>query len=254
MDDLQVRQVNGFNYIEKGQGEVLVLLHGLFGALSNWEHVLLYFSSRYRVIIPLIPIYEIPLKEANMDGLVTFIKQFIIWMKLDKFTLIGNSLGGHIGLIYTLENPIHVSRLVLTASSGLYENSMGGSFIKRSNYDYIAERVRYTFYDPGIVTKEYIDDVFNSVQDRDKAIRLTAVAKSAQRDNLASRLPDIQVKTLLIWGLNDTITPPLVAHEFSTLLPNSCLRFIDKCCHAPMMEHPAKFNYLLNQFLVSTAY
>ncbi|OJW68902.1 MAG: alpha/beta hydrolase [Candidatus Amoebophilus sp. 36-38] len=250
--NLTVRQQGGFNYIEEGQGEILVLLHGLFGALSNWEHVVRHFSSRYRVIIPLIPIYEVPLKQANVAGLVEFIKEFIQYKALDRYTLVGNSLGGHIALIYTLENPNQISRLVLTASSGLYENAMGGSFIKRSNYDYIAERVRYTFYDPAVATKEYIDEVFDVVQDRDKAIRIAAIAKSAQRQNLADRLPEIEVSTLLIWGLNDTITPPLVAHEFNSLMPNSCLRFIDKCCHAPMMEHPAKFNDLLDEFLIAT--
>lgn len=250
--NLTIRRENGFNYIEQGRGEILLLLHGLFGALSNWEHVVSYFSSRYRVIIPLIPIYEMPLKKSNMDGLVEFITGFIQTKSLDTFTLVGNSLGGHIGLIYTLENPAKVSRLVLTGSSGLYEDSMGGSFIKRSNYDYIAERVRYTFYDPEVVTKEYIDEVFNLVQERDKVIRILSIAKSAQRQNLADRLPEIQAKTLLIWGLNDTITPPAVAHEFNALLPHSYLRFIDKCCHAPMMEHPSKFNELLNEFLIAT--
>jgi pimeloyl-ACP methyl ester carboxylesterase len=250
--DLTVRKENGFSYIEEGQGETLLLLHGLFGALSNWGHVVACFSKKYKVIIPLIPIYEMPIKKANMDGLVEFIYSFIQVKNLEKFTLIGNSLGGHIALIYTLENPSKVSRLVLTGSSGLYENTMGGSFIRRGNYDYIAERVRYTFYLPQIVTKEYIDEVFDLVQNSNRVLRIVAIAKSAQRHNLADRLPEININTLLIWGLNDTITPPLVAHEFNTLLPNSTLKFIDKCCHVPMMEHPDKFNQLLDQFLVAT--
>ncbi|MHB9147183.1 MAG: alpha/beta fold hydrolase [Candidatus Amoebophilus sp.] len=251
--DLTVRKENDFSYIEEGEGEILLLLHGLFGALSNWEHVVACFSKNYKVIIPLIPIYEMPIRKANMDGLVEFIDAFIQTKKLEKFTLVGNSLGGHIALIYTLKNPAKVSRLILTGSSGLYENTMGGSFIKRTNYDYIAERVRYTFYDPEVVTKEYIDEVFNLLQDSNRVLRIVAIAKSAQRHNLADKLPEININTLLIWGLNDTITPPLVAHEFNTLIPNSCLRFIDKCCHAPMMEHPDKFNQLLDQFLVATS-
>jgi len=251
--DLTVRKENDFSYIEEGEGEILLLLHGLFGALSNWGHVVACFSKNYKVIIPLIPIYEMPIRKANMDGLVEFIHAFIQTKKLEKFTLVGNSLGGHIALIYTLENPAKVSRLILTGSSGLYENTMGGSFIKRTNYDYIAERVRYTFYDAEVVTKEYIDEVFNLLQDSSRVLRIVAIAKSAQRHNLADRLPEININTLLIWGLNDTITPPLVAHEFNTLISNSCLRFIDKCCHAPMMEHPDKFNQLLDQFLVATS-
>lgn len=247
--NLQIRQTDDFRYIEEGQGQVLLLLHGLFGALSNWEHVVARFATHFRVIIPLIPIYEMPIRKSNLEGLVEFTQHFIACKKLERFTLIGNSLGGHIALIYTLQNPAQVDKLVLTGSSGLYENTMGGSFIKRSNYDYIAERVRYTFYDPAVVNKEYIDEVFDLVQDSQKVLRIVAIAKSAQRHNLADQLPHIHAKTLLIWGLNDTITPPLVAHEFNTLLPHSHLRFIDQCCHAPMMEQPDRFNDLLEEFL-----
>ena len=138
---------------------------------------------------------------------------------------------------------------MLTGSSGLFENTMGGSFPRRSNYAYVAERVGYTFYNPTTVSKEYIEEVFSVTSSMEKAIRVIAIAKSAQRNNLAHELPHLQTNTLLIWGLNDTITPPLVAHEFHALLPNSQLRFIDKCCHAPMMEHPQKFNKLLAAFL-----
>jgi pimeloyl-ACP methyl ester carboxylesterase len=246
---ITIRQKENFQYIEEGQGELLLLLHGLFGALSNWQSVLDHFASRYRVIIPLLPIYSLPLKQSNLEGLLASLEAFIACKKLEKFTLIGNSLGGHIALMYTLSYPAQVSRLVLTASSGLYENNMGGSFIKRNNYPYIAERVRYTFYNPEVVSQAYIDEVFNLVQDNQKVIRIVAIAKSAQRQNLAHRLAGITAPTLLIWGLNDTITPPLVAHEFNSLIPNSQLRFIDQCCHAPMMEHPQYFNELLGDFL-----
>ncbi len=244
-----IKQEQEFQYIEAGKGEILLLLHGLFGALSNWEHVLNQFSTRYRVIIPMLPIYEIDFKQANLQGLSQFLETFVQHKKLDTFNIIGNSLGGHLALLYTLAHPDKVKRLVLTASSGLYENAMGGSFIRRGNYEYIAERVAYTFYDPTIISKAYIDEVFQVTNDLTKALRIASIAKSAQRDNLAHQLSDIQTPTLLIWGLNDTITPPLVAHEFHSLLPNSRLGFIDKCCHAPMMEHPEQFNQILAQFL-----
>jgi pimeloyl-ACP methyl ester carboxylesterase len=248
-----IKEEKEFQYIEEGSGEVLVLLHGLFGALSNWEHVLAQFSKQYRVVIPILPIYEMPIKEANLEGLLKFVTAFIQVKKLTKFTLIGNSLGGHVALMYTLQNAAQVKRLVLTGSSGLFENTMGGSFPKRSNYAYIAERVAYTFFDPQTVSKAYIDEVFSVTTHNAKAIRVLSIAKSAQRNNLAKELPNIQATTLLIWGLNDTITPPLVSHEFNALIPHSRLRFIDKCCHAPMMEHPQKFNHILDQFLRDTA-
>jgi pimeloyl-ACP methyl ester carboxylesterase len=248
-----VKEAKGFKYIEEGHGPVLLLLHGLFGALSNWEHVLAQFSQRYRVIIPMLPIYEMPVKQANLAGLLAFITDFVQSNELERFTLIGNSLGGHLALMYTLQHPDQVQKLVLTGSSGLFENTLGGSFPKRGNYEYIADRVAYTFFDPKTVTKAYIDEVFSVINDVSKAIRVISIAKSAQRNNMAHELPHIQAATLLVWGLNDTITPPLVAHEFDALLPHATLRFIDKCCHAPMMEHPKRFNTLLSKFLQSTS-
>lgn len=244
-----IREEQGFKYIEEGQGEVLLLLHGLFGALSNWEHVLTCFSLRYRVIIPMLPIYELPVKQSHLEGLLSFTNDFVQWKNLENFTLIGNSLGGHLAIMYTLQKQTKVPRLVLTGSSGLFENTLGGSFPRRSSYEYVAQRVVYTFFDPETVGKSYIDEVFSVTSDISKAIRVVAMAKSAQRNNLARVLPNIQAYTLLIWGLNDTITPPRVAHEFHTLLPHSRLRFIDRCCHAPMMEQPQKFNQLLADFL-----
>jgi len=247
---LLVKEESDFKYVDEGEGQVLMLLHGLFGALSNWEGVVRHYSSHFRVIIPMLPIYEMPIKEAGLQGLREFVEQFVAKMKLDKMMIMGNSLGGHVGILYTLANPDKVSKLVLTGSSGLFENTMGGSYPRRGSYDYIRERVAYTFYDPGVASKDLVDEVFETTRSIPKCMRIVAIAKSAQRNNLALELPTIKVPTLLVWGLNDTITPPMVGHEFNRLIPNSELKFIDKCCHAPMMEHPQKFNELVEDFLV----
>ncbi|OIN58376.1 alpha/beta fold hydrolase [Arsenicibacter rosenii] len=245
----QIREEAGFHYVDEGQGDVLLLLHGLFGALSNWDSVINVFSKQYRVVIPMMPIYTMPMREAGLEGLVAFIERFQAFKGLNDLTLLGNSLGGHVGLLYTFKHPDKVKRLVLTGSSGLFENSMGGSFPKRGSYDYIAERVAYTFYDPKVATKELIDEVFDITSSIPKCMNIVAIAKSAQRNNVAKDLSKIQVPTLLVWGLNDTITPPEVAHEFNRLISGSELHFIDKCCHAPMMEHPERFNELLIDWL-----
>ena len=241
--------INNKNYIEKGKGNPIILLHGLFGALSNWKTVVNKFSKNHRVIIPKIPLTEINVKEANLESLTNFVKRFINKMKLKNFILIGNSLGGHIGLIYTILHPKKVKKLILTGSSGLYENSFGGSFPKRGDYNYINDRVNHTFYNPNILSKKYIDDVFNTLNDNAKCLNIITIARSAQRNNLAKKLYKITCPTLLVWGLNDTITPPSVAHQFHKLIPKSRLKFIDKCCHAPMMESPAKFNQLIKPFI-----
>src|SRR5688572_3136680 len=248
---IAVREESGFKFVDEGKGQVLLLLHGLFGALSNWEGVVSRFSKNFRVVIPMLPIYEMPIKEAGLEGLRKFVEDFVAFKRLDDMILMGNSLGGHVALLYTLKNSNHVKKLILTGSSGLFENSMGASYPTRSNYNYIRERVAYTFYDPNVATKDLVDEVFETTKSIPKCMRIVAIAKSAQRHNMAEEIPNITAPTLLVWGLNDTITPPIVAHEFNRLIPNSKLKFIDKCCHAPMMEHPEKFNELVEDFLVT---
>ncbi len=247
--DLKIKEDGNYKYIDEGSGNVIMLLHGLFGALSNWQGVVERFSKNYRVVIPMLPIYDMPIREAGLDGLVKFVEGFVAAKQLDNMIIMGNSLGGHIALLYTLNNESKVKKLVLTGSSGLFENAMGGSYPKRGSYDYVKERVEYTFYNPKTAGKDLIDEVFETTKSIPKCMRIVAIAKSAQRNNLANELPFIKVPTLLVWGLNDTITPPMVGHEFNRLMPNSELKFIDKCCHAPMMEHPEVFNELTDSFI-----
>lgn len=245
----KLKQEGKYKYVDEGNGPTLLVLHGLFGALSNFNDVIEGFKENYRVIIPVMPIYDMPMREASLEGLLSYIEGFVVQKNLGNLILLGNSLGGHVALLYTLAHSEDVAALVLTGSSGLFENTMGGSFPKRGNYNYIKERVEYTFYDPETATKELVDECFEITSSIPKCMNIVQIAKSAQRNNMAKEITNIVAPTCLIWGLNDTITPPHVGHEFNRLIPNSELHFIDKCCHAPMMERPAEFNKTLKKFL-----
>ena len=246
---LTIKEEKEFKYIEEGEGEPLILLHGLMGALSNWEGVIEEFKKRYKVIIPMLPIYDMPILSTGVKSLSVYLDKFVTFKGLTDFTLIGNSLGGHVALMYVLRHPEKVKAMVLAGSSGLYENSFGGSFPKRENYEYIKEKVAYTFYDPEIATKELVDEVYATVNNREKVIRILAMAKSAIRHNMAKDLPKITVPSCIVWGKNDKVTPPRVAEQFNDLLPNSELHWVDFCGHAPMMERPEEFNVILQAFL-----
>jgi pimeloyl-ACP methyl ester carboxylesterase len=249
---LVLKEQNGFSFIDEGEGEVLLLLHGLMGALSNWEEVVHEFKSQYRVIIPMLPIYDLPLLTTGVKTIAKYIHKFVKYKKLKDFTIIGNSLGGHAGLIYVLAHPTFAKALVLTGSSGLYENAFGGTFPRRESYDFIKEKVEFTFYDPKTATKELVDDVFRIVNDRHSVVRILAMARSAIRHNMQKDLHKIHIPVGLIWGKNDKVTPPEVANEFHEYLPKSELIWIDKCGHAPMMEQPEEFNKALKGFLERT--
>ncbi|HZG00103.1 MAG TPA: alpha/beta hydrolase [Chitinophagales bacterium] len=249
MTHYDLKEQGGYKYIDEGKGETLMLLHGLFGALSNYQYILEDFKDRYRIVIPMLPIYTLEIHETSVGGLVEHVKKFVAELKLDNMVLVGNSLGGHIAQLYCLQEPHKVRAMVLTGSSGLFESAMGGTYPKRGDYEYIKQRTEYTFYDPKTATPELIDEVFDICNDRGKAIRVIAVAKTAMRENLAEHLHKVTCPVLLIWGADDKITPPFVAEEFKKLIKNSELHFMSECGHAPMMESPKEFNRLLQNFL-----
>ena len=247
--EYQLKQDGKFKFIEEGQGEPLLLLHGLFGALSNFSHLVEYFRKTHKVIVPLLPLFDLDLLHTTVGGLQKFVKKFVEQRDYQKIHLLGNSLGGHVALVYVLKNPERVKSLILTGSSGLFENGMGDSYPKRGDKEYIRKKTQLTFYDPAMATDELVDECFEITNNRLKVIKIISLAKSAIRNNLGDELNQIQQPTCLIWGNNDTITPPFVAREFNKLIPNSELHFIDKCGHAPMMEVPDEFNQILGAFL-----
>ena len=250
MDKTLIKE-GGFNYIEKGNGRPIIILHGLMGGLSNFEGVFKYFpSKKYKVIIPELPLDSTPILKTNVATFSKFIYDFIEYKKLKEVVLLGNSLGGHVGLLFTRDYPELVSGLIITGSSGLYEKSMiGDGYPKRGNYQYIRAKTEEVFYDPKIASKEIVDEVFENVNDREKLIRTLSLAKSAIRHNMADDLPKMMTRILIIWGKQDVVTPPNVAKDFHSLLPNSSLSWINNCGHAPMMEHPIKFNKIMENWL-----
>jgi 2-hydroxy-6-oxonona-2,4-dienedioate hydrolase len=250
-----LKEEGKFKYIETGSHhpETLVLLHGLMGALSNFTAVINHFSKTHNVVVPMLPIYELPIYNVSIQGFVDYVVDFVEFKDYNKIHLLGNSLGGHIALLYTLACPQRVQSVILTGSSGLFESAMGNTFPRRGDYDYIANKARETFFDPEVADKALIDDIFSTVNDRSKAIRIVATSKSAIRHNLSDKLHQIKAPTLLIWGKNDIVTPPFVGEKFHELIENSELIWLEKCGHAPMMEHPILFNRHLEHFLKTNA-
>ena len=242
-----------YSYFEAGEGTPIIILHGLMGGLSNFDGVADFFPKHgYKVVIPELPLYTNNILKTNVKAFSKFVKDFITYKGFDKVILLGNSLGGHIALYHTKMYPEKMAGLVITGSSGLYESAMGESYPKRGDYEYIRKKAEDVFYDPKVATKEIVDDVYATVNDRIKLLKTLAIAKSAIRHNMAKDLPKMTTPTCIIWGRNDKVTPPDVAEEFNRLLPNSDLYWIEKCGHAAMMEHPDEFNRLMLEWLTKS--
>lgn len=248
--EYEIKEEEGFKFIESNEGApVLMLLHGLFGALSNFAGIIRHFKKEYNVVVPILPIFEMGLKELSVDGLVNYVNDFVEYKGYDDINILGNSLGGHIAQLFVMERPEKIKSVILTGSSGLFESAMGSTFPKRGDYEYIKVKTESTFFNPEVATKELVDEVFDIVNDRNKAIRVVITAKSAVRYNLADKLHEIDHPTCLIWGKQDTITPLFVGERFNELIENSELHVVVNCGHAPMMEKPDEFNEILGAFL-----
>lgn len=243
-------QEGKFTYLEKGEGTPIVILHGLMGGLSNFDGVVDFFPEKgYKVMIPELPLYNMSLLNTSVQTFAKYLKEFLNFKEISDVILLGNSLGGHIALLATKMYPQLVKGLVITGSSGLYENAMGESYPRRGDYEFIKKKAQNVFFDPAVATKEIVDEVYVTVSDRNKLIKTLAIAKSAIRHNMAKDLPKMKTPTCIIWGKDDNVTPPEVAEDFDRLLPDSDLYWIDKCGHAAMMEHPEIFNDLLYSWL-----
>jgi len=247
-----IKEESGFKYIESNPGEekTLLLLHGLFGALSNFATIIDHFAGKINVVVPMLPIFDLPLRKLSVTGLVTHVEEFVHFKGYKHVNLVGNSLGGHVAILFALGKPEIVKSMTLTGSSGLFEAPLGSTFPKRGNYEFVQKKTETTFYDPAVASKDLVDEVYDIVNDRNKAIRVIAIAKSALRHNVGDRLVQISNPVLLVWGKHDTITPSFVGEKFHELLSDSRLFILDKCGHAPMMEHPEEFNRLLRTFLI----
>lgn len=252
-----IKTDHGYTYAEAGADSdavPVVLLHGMMGDISNWEATIpAVAKAGYRIVCPILPVYSMPVRQANLEGLVDFVHAFTSAIGLSPAVIVGNSLGGHLAALYAMAYPERVAALVLTGASGIYEVEMSSSIMRRKDREYLRPRVAKTFYDPSHVTEELLDDVIEIINNRDKAVRLIRFARSVEKGSIKDKLDRIQAPTLLVWGKQDEITPPDVALSFEAGIGQSELHFIDECGHVPMQEQPATFNRLMIDFLDRTA-
>lgn len=244
-----MKHTETLRYQEEGAGTPIILLYGLFGSVRNFEPLIQHLKVHYRVIVPIFPFYESGYT-VNIFTLTDFLHDVVKELALDKFHLLGNSMGGHIALLYSFQYPEKVESLILSGSSGLYENGMGDTFPRRKDYAYIKAKAEQTFYDPAVASTQLVDEIYETVNSR-KALQILSLAKSTIRNNVEKQLYRITTDCCLIWGRNDTITPPQVANDFKKHIPHAKLFWIHECGHVPMLEQPAAFNDILDSFFLS---
>lgn len=247
---LQERKVPDFSSVEQGDdGPVLILLHGLFGAMSNWHDVQPLMAQYSKVIALEFPIIGGHRSEVRVKALALYTEYFIRSRGFKKVSLCGNSLGGHVAIRTTLAVPDLVDKLILSGSSGLYEHTVEALPV-RPDERFITDQMNRVFYHQKFITEEAIAEILEILSKRMNHLNLIHAARSAKRDNLQSHLKDIEVPTLLLWGENDQVTTMTVAEIFHKEIPGSKLTTINECGHAPMIEYPEWFSEQVKSVLL----
>jgi len=255
MNSYTVHTLQGFRFIDEGPRggrPAVVLLHGMLGGLENWTTTIAALADNgFRVVAPVLPVYDLPRADTSVSGLKRYTTAFLDALELHKPVLVGNSLGGHVALLYALEETEQPTALVLTGASGVHEVVMGETVPRRFDREFVRDRAAFTFFDPRHVSEELVDGVMEIVADRKRVLKLIQMARASRNENVEHALASIKTPTLLIWGEQDRLTPPDVARRFQNQLANAQLRWIPECGHAPMIEHPRQFNALVIEFLTA---
>jgi len=219
------------------------MLHGLLGGPENWKTTIPYLPQTFEPVALRLPFFDNENSLNSVIAVVDYVQNCLNDMGVDRVVLMGNSLGGHIALLLSVQIPERVCGLVLTGSSGLFERSFSKIPGVRPAREWVYGKCCEVFHDICHVTDVLVDSVMEVICDRRKARILVQLAKSAKRDNIADKLKQITCPTLLVWGKQDQVTPSEVAEEFHSKITNSVLVWLDKCGHTPMTEHPVEFSH-----------
>jgi pimeloyl-ACP methyl ester carboxylesterase len=241
-------------YIERGKGRPIIFCPGLYGSVYNIASIGYRLSEQYHFIVPYMPLYDLPLTDCKVPALADYLDLFMKDNDLREAVFIGSSMGGGALLHYALSAPPTIKGLVLCGSSGLSTIPMQKGFFKRKNYDFIKKATQDVFFDSATPCDNMIREVFDAIQDYEIVLRSIRFTKSTAKDQLHEKLSAIKVPCLLIWGKQDSITPPEVGRLFMDLLPNAELHYIDRCGHVPTQERPEEVLRLVTAFLEKINY
>lgn len=223
------------------------MLHGLMGGTDNWRGIMPYLPGSCRAMPVQMPFLDEEVNLESIEDIAEYAACKIDESGVEHMVLMGNSIGGHVAINLMPKYRDRVSGLVLTASSGLFERGVA-RVSSRPTRAWVRQKCREVFHDPCHVTESLVDEFYELSLNRKVSRMLVKLAKSVKRDNVMERLRSIECPTLLIWGRNDRITPPIVGEEFHKNIFQSELLWLDDCGHAPMIEHPEAFAFYLSRW------
>ena len=246
------------HYVEAGSGPVVILLHGLGGSTQNWALNVSVLAQKFHVIVPDQIGFgksDKPFINYRIGTYVDYLDQFCKQLKIDRASLVGNSMGGWVAAAYTIAFPERVERLVLVDAAGHAPPANFDSRIlyglnpsTREGMKLVAGKV---FYNKLFLSDALIDQAMTLRITAGDGYTINSIIESIIRgeDFLDNRIKSIKQPTLVVWGREDGLTPLADGERFKKEIPNSTLLVIDQCGHVPQFEKAAEFNAAVLKFL-----
>lgn len=268
---IEIDEVN-VHYRDEGEGFPIVLIHGTAASLHTWDAWTDELIKTNRVIRMDLPAFGItgPNKNADysIEAYTTFLHSFLEKLKLEKFHLAGNSLGGNIAWNYTADYPSKVEKLILVDASGLPTNKSQPAIFKMAKTPILNSL--FLYITPRFLIKKNIEEVYeddskitNELINRYHKMALRVGNRKAFIDRAKTdfkldtqvnleKLKSIQTPTLLLWGAKDLWIPLANGIRMNEILVNSKLEVLENSGHVPMEENPIESLKLMNDFLFTS--
>ena len=246
------------HYLEAGSGPNVILLHGLGGSAQNWAFTTGPLAQQFHVIVPDQIGFgksDKPLINYRVRTYVDFLDQFCKQLKIDRATLVGNSMGGWIAAAYTIAFPEKVERLVLADATGYappaefdYKSLYALNPSTREGMKQMAAKV---FFNKMFTTDNVIDQLMAQRMSAGDGYTIASLIESVGRreDFLDGQVSKIKAPTLIIWGREDRLVLLSEGQRLQKEIADSKLVVLDQCGHFPQVEKAAEFNAALLEFL-----
>ena len=251
---------------DRGAGPALVLVHGSNSALFTWEGWAAELAGKRRVIALDLPGHGLtgphPQGRYSAKDMAEFLDHVMTELGVDRFSLAGNSMGGHVALVYALAHPERVDKLILVDAAGLPREEPRPLVLRVAAWPIlgpistvvtprfiVATSVREVYGDPGKVTDELIDRYYDLLL-REGNRRATRIRLSMPDDTAAARrLGELRLPVLILWGARDRWILPKYGERLRDAIPGARLVVFGELGHVPMEEDPVATARAVSAFL-----
>jgi pimeloyl-ACP methyl ester carboxylesterase len=247
------------NYLEAGSGPTVVLLHGLGGNTTNWAFNVPALAQKFRVLVPDqvgFGLSDKPLINYRVATYVDFLDRFLAELKVERASLVGNSMGGWIASSYALKHPSKVERLVLVDAAGFAPpkdfDLAALSGLNPSTRDGMRQLAGMVFFNRMMSSDAAIDLLLTQRLSAGDGYTIQSLVESIHRgeDMLDGRLAPLKQPTLIVWGREDGLTPlAREGEKFRQAIPHAEMVVFEQCGHVPQVEKAAEFNAAVLKFL-----